>query len=272
MPANIEAEIIEKAKEMGSAAAGIASVASLKKSPSHEILRRFGAKIDGCYAVSATDGFKDVTWPDGAGSALVIAVSHPRHQPELDWFYPDGNTPGNRILININKALAAWIEEAFGIKTHKLPYYVERGGIYLKDAAVLGGLGYIGRNNMLVTPEFGPRVRLRAMLLEAGLTPTGPTGFDPCKGCEEFCRKACPQQAFARMIHSSEEIGITGLPARDGRFSRAGCKSQMDRDVEVSGVRVGKEYEAGFDREEESGSTRCFKHCRRCELACPVGG
>jgi epoxyqueuosine reductase len=62
-----------------------------------------------------------------------------------------------------------------------LSYFIETGGIYLKDTAVLAGLGCIGKNNMLVTPELGPKVRLRALLLEEDLTPTGPIDFDPCK-------------------------------------------------------------------------------------------
>jgi hypothetical protein len=74
------------------------------------------------------------------------------------------------------------------------------------------------------------------------------------------------------IIHSPDEERITNLPARDGRFSRAGCMFQMDKDVKVSGIAKDREYEAGFDHEEVSGSTQCFKHCRRCELACPVGG
>jgi len=34
------------------------------------------------------------------------------------------------------------------------------GDVSLRHAAVAAGLGVVGRNNLLVTPEFGPRVRL----------------------------------------------------------------------------------------------------------------
>ena len=151
------AQIIEKAKEMGAAIAGIASVELLKKSPSHEILGKFGTKINGVHAFEGMiEGFNEIKWPAKVKSALVIAFSHPKDKPELDWTYASGNTPGNRILQRINRELAAWIGEALGIKTHRMPYWVEKGGIYLKDTAVLGGLGCIGRNNMLITPELGP--------------------------------------------------------------------------------------------------------------------
>jgi len=77
------------------------------------------------------------------------------------------------------------------VPTWPLPYHIENGGIYLKDAAVLAGLGTIGRNNLLITPEFGPRVRLRALLAGVDLPPTGPAGFDPCEGCPAPCLTDC---------------------------------------------------------------------------------
>jgi epoxyqueuosine reductase len=271
------AQIIEKAKELGAALAGIASVELLKKSPSHEMLGKFGTKIDGIHSYEGMiEGFNEIKWPAKAKSSLVIALPHPEDKPELDWTYGSGNTPGNRILQRISGELAVWIEETLHIKTHEMAYWVEKGGIYLKDTAVLAGLGCVGRNNLLVTPELGPRVRLRGMLLEDELTPTGPITFDPCDGCEEFCRKACPQNAFDRIVHSSVETGIDALPGREGCFSRAKCSIQMDKDVEDSDMAVGKGFLSGLDQsgaeaEGKSQTERRIKWCRRCELACPVG-
>jgi len=270
------AQIIEKAKEMGATMAGIASVELLRKSPSHEILSKFGTKIDGVHSFARIEDFNEIKWPANAKSALIMAVSHPQDKPELDWSFASGNTPGNRLLQRINRELSAWIEETLGIKTHKMPYWVEEGGIYLKDAAVLGGLGCIGRNNILITPELGPRVRLRAMLLEDELTPTGPIAFDPCDCCEEFCRKACPQNAYEKIVLSSIETGVYALPGRDGCFSRAKCIIQMDHDVEDSGIAVdegfaSEMYPSGVETEGISQTEERIKWCRRCELACPVG-
>lgn len=277
MTSDKSAQIIGKAKELGAAIAGMASVDLLKESPSHKILVKFGTKIDGVHSFEGMiDGFNEITWPAKAKSALVIGVSHPRDEPELDWTDGSGNTSGNWILQRINRELAAWIDAAFGIKTHEMPYWVEKGGIYLKDTAVLAGLGCIGRNNMLITPELGPRVRLRGMLLEDELTPTGPITFDPCDGCEEFCREACPQNAFDKIVLSPAEAGMYTLPGRDGCFSRARCYVQMDKDVEDSDMAVADGFLSGLDKsapvtEGGSQTDKRIKWCRRCELACPVG-
>jgi epoxyqueuosine reductase len=268
------AQIVAKATELGATMAGIAAVEPLKQSPSHQLLARYGTTIDGVQSFEGMiDGFDEVQWPPGATSALVIAVSHPQDQPELDWTFGSGNTPGNRILQRINRELAAWIEADLGIKTYRMPYWVERGGIYLKDTAVLAGLGCIGRNNMLVTLEQGPRVRLRGMLLEEPLAPTGPIPFDPCDGCEEFCRAACPQRAFERQVLSPAETGQQALPGRDGTFSRSRCHVQMDKDVDDSQMAAGRGFLSGLDRSagESSPTDPSIKWCRRCEFACPVG-
>jgi len=256
------AQIIKKAKDMGAAMAGIASVELLKNSPSHQILKmKTGLEIN---------DFTGIKWPQDVRSALVIAVFHPEDKPELDWW--DVNTsPGNSILIRICRELSVWVQEEFGIETYKMPYSVERGGIYLKDAAVLAGLGCIGRNNILITPKLGSRVRLRAILLAEELAPTGPVPFDPCDGCEEFCRKACPQNAFAERILSSAETGIDDLPGRDGFFSRARCMIQMHKDVEDSEIDFDKAVQFTLDTEYMSDAEERAQYCRRCEFACPVG-
>jgi len=134
-----------------------------------------------------------------------------------------------------------------------LPYKVEEGGVFLKDAATLAGLGIIGKNNLLITPEFGPRVRFKALFLDVDLEPTGPIDFTPstgsgqapCEGCDMPCRRVCPQEAF-----------------RNGSYSRALCDIQMGEDV-ANEVIVEKS-------ENDDSLSNYRKYCRACELTCPV--
>ena len=250
--------------------AGIASVELLKKSPSHGIFKKVNMGIVRVDSGLDLADFTEIKWPPETKSALIIAVTHPQDKPELDWWDTKGS-PGNRNLIRINRELSIWIEEEFGVKTHKMPYSVRTGGIYLKDTAVLGGLGCIGRNNLLVTPELGSKVRLRAMLLEDELTPTGSIAFDPCDGCEEFCRRACLQNAFEKNVFSSNELRMINLPGQNGSFSGGRCLIQMDKDNEDSAIDYCKMVQFAWDTEEISHTQRCAKYCRQCELACPVG-
>jgi epoxyqueuosine reductase len=166
----------------------------------------------------------------------------------MDWWDNwQGGTPGNRRLINISHRLLKWLRKKYRLEAVELPYQVERGGVFLKDAAILAGLGVMGRNNLLITPRYGPRVRIKALLVDLPLPAAGPLeGFDPCNGCPAPCLSACPQEAF------------TG-----GSYARERCQLQMKAD-EAHPIAL---------RSPVVGMATKFKvaYCRLCELACPVG-
>lgn len=193
----IEKQIIEIALRNGATLAGLATVEALRMSPSHKIYTQLG-NYSGVGTVKDGDTLKAdqlFNWPETAKSILVIGLLHPRSLQKLDWWDGKG-TPGNRLLIDIIKDIRRETESNLKIKTTKLHYYVEKGGVFLKDAAVLADLGCIGKNNLLVTREYGPRVRLRALFLDAVVQPTGPIKFDPCADCKVYCRKVCPENAM----------------------------------------------------------------------------
>jgi hypothetical protein len=69
MRSDKSAHIIGKAKELGAAIAGIASVKRLEESPSHKILRKFGTKIDGVHSFEGMiEGSNEIKWPAKAKS------------------------------------------------------------------------------------------------------------------------------------------------------------------------------------------------------------
>jgi epoxyqueuosine reductase len=271
MQEDLGSSIIQHARQSGADLAGIADVERLKDSPSYRLTFIAGTKIDNVYATYGMETDSLPVLPEQAKSALVIALSHPQSSPELDWFYRSGNTTGNSRLIETTKLMSLWLKDALNIKSFNMPYYVEKGGTFLKDAAVLAGLGCLGKNNLLVTPEYGPRVRLRALLLEEYLKPTGPVAFDPCKDCAEYCRKACPQMAFSEAVCFPVYVDSEELPARDGYFRRSRCILQMDSDWSVMGASQQTVTDDGMDDSEMQRSADVVKHCRRCEFACPVG-
>ncbi len=258
--------ILKKAKEFGATLAGFANVEELKRAPSSTFAPQMpdAGKGIGTRTREGKSGLKpgEVEWPSNAETVLVIAVEHPADKPEMDWWFGRVDPPGNRVLAKTVKALCPWITETYGIDTFHLPYHVEKGGIYLKDAAVMAGLGCIGKSNILVTPEYGPRIRLRALTLSESFPSTGPSPFNPCAICDGLCRKACPQNAFGEMIYQAEDYNQDILPGRDGNFSRPVCGVQMDIDNDEA---VEQDVE-GFEE-----PVKVIKYCRKCELTCPVG-
>lgn len=63
-----------------------------------------------------------------------------------------------------------------------------------KAVALAAGLGWQGKSLLLVTPKFGPRVRLVTVLTDVDLTPDAPLK-NRCGKCR-VCAEACPAQAI----------------------------------------------------------------------------
>jgi epoxyqueuosine reductase len=233
---HISHRMVRQAEALGADLAGIAAVKDVKHSPSHRISPRM-PRFEGV-GTKPVDGQPPgiVQWPQGANSAVVIAIAHPVDRPELDWWVTgasSGNTEGNRRLMAVVDKLA-----------------------------VLAALGCIGRNNLLISPQYGTRLRLRVMLIDADLPATGPVDFDPCADCSGPCRKACPQKAFDRPRYSAEAYGQSELPGRSGVFDRWACNRQMEQD--------NADYET-VTLAGEPAPARRVRYCRRCELTCPAG-
>ena len=271
MTLDIGAQIMAKAKSLGASLAGIANVEQVKTLPSYALHDRILNRRDGIEPPDEFTNLQEFEWPENARSALIIALSHPLDKPELDWHLESGLLPGNWYLEEINRKLSTWINEEYGIITHHVNYAIHRNGIYLKDLAVLSGLGCIGKSNLLINPEFGPRLRFRAMLLDAELIPTDPIDFDPCEGCEEFCRKLCPVNAFDEVVFSPADTGMSTLPARTGNYSRPKCLNYFSTTLKESGITASL---LSIESRKMEGTYQTQKYnmnCRRCELACPVG-
>lgn len=83
-----------------------------------------------------------------------------------------------------------------------------------KLSARLAGLGWIGPNCLLITPQVGPRVRWATVLTDAFLTPDSPI-LNQCDDCQK-CVDACPPKAFTGRFFDPSE-------PRDSRFNIQRC-------------------------------------------------
>lgn len=68
-----------------------------------------------------------------------------------------------------------------------------------KTVATRAGLGWIGKNCLLVTPEYGGAIRLSSLLTDAPLPTAVPVNESRCGGCRA-CVDSCPAGALTGVL------------------------------------------------------------------------
>lgn len=94
-----------------------------------------------------------------------------------------------------------------------------RGVFAHKTGACLSGIGYIGKNALLYTKEYGSKVRLATVLTDMPLERQREIIKGGCGDCD-ICKKACPAGAISGINY---KVGM----ARDDFFSAEKCSSHM---------------------------------------------
>ena len=87
----------------------------------------------------------------------------------------------------------------------------------LDDAAVRAGVGEIGYSGVLLTPRFGPRQRIQAILTDAPLEPTPMLEEEICP--REGCQAVCPLNAMG----GERIVEICGKKMRVAEIDYAMC-------------------------------------------------
>lgn len=176
-----------------------------------EILARLGADACGIASVDAfreaPKGFHPLDIFPSCKSVVVFALALPRALYTVDTkiVYHHAN---NTSLLEIDRItlLACKQLEELGAACMPIPCdspyeHWEAGRLYgqgtlsLRHAAVLAGIGCMGKNTLVMNRRFGNRMNFGALLTDLSL-PSDPPAEDICiPGCKK-CMEACPQKAL----------------------------------------------------------------------------
>lgn len=73
-----------------------------------------------------------------------------------------------------------------------------------KTAATCSGLGWIGKNGLVINSQYGPRLSLATVLTDAPFKPDRPIKESLCGSCT-LCVTHCPSEALTGHLWSTEE-------------------------------------------------------------------
>ena len=111
--------------------------------------------------------------------------------------YRTANALLDNIAFRLSRALEKAGFSAFPVAASQSlgknnPY---RGVIAHKTAAVLSGLGFVGKSGLFLSTEYGSKVRLATVLTNAPLQSELPVIENGCGDCQ-ICQKVCPAGAI----------------------------------------------------------------------------
>jgi len=167
-----------------------------------------------------------------ARSAVVLGLSirHPLLATGVR--YPSWEEPRQFIDV-IMDAIALSVEEFLRGRGYRaMAVGASNRSVDLRNLVISSGLGVEGRNRLILTPEFGPRVRFSAVATDAVISAPPRRVENLCGSCR-ICRDACPSGAL------------------NGEFDISACES--------------------YNRKLERGSGLLVKKCTLCTDVCPVG-
>ncbi|WP_455368435.1 4Fe-4S dicluster domain-containing protein [[Eubacterium] cellulosolvens] len=207
-------QVINFAKNKGADLVGIASAdylenyPDLKHKPSFFIPKAKAVIIIG---LKVNDGLLEFGLSTKVRSRSdLFSPKHEVYKQTLEGYlkYYNYNLLDN-IAIETSKFLENNGFMSFPIQARVTDWTEVKGVFPHKLAAIAAGLGTQGKCSLIITSEYGPRVRLVSLITEASLTTSSPrknTTKDVCGNCRK-CIDVCPIDA----LDYNEDSGTTSI-------------------------------------------------------------
>ncbi len=244
---------------------------------------------------------------DGAVQAQFRALEEGRLSDQSAYAAYANDLAPNILLVNEGFALCCWLEEVFGGAALLCPFNVTQSmipdktpGMFFADpygqgmpldiwkAALASGLGEYGWSNRFLTPDYGPRQMLCAVVttleLDADAPYSGPRLCSPA-ACG-VCAANCPTHAIPTPGGASKTVSVEGKMQTVAKLDPNACTvAALGLRREFSGrvpcpdlvlddAPTDEELIEAFRKKPINGlSVEHYPRylCERCLIYCPVG-
>ena len=194
-PAPAAGRIKAQAYALGFDLAGIARLGPVGTWPAFEQWLSRGLAGDMAWLRRDAALRRDTRLPHrGARSAIVVAIDYGGRQPAGTLARYARGRDYHGVMKERLHALLKWLESETGSRVSGRPY-VDTGPILERDLARLAGLGWFGKNTMLISPGRGSFLFLGALFVDLDLETDPPFPEEHCGTCRR-CIDACPTAAI----------------------------------------------------------------------------
>jgi epoxyqueuosine reductase len=192
----LETQIKNFASQLGFALAGITTPEPPPHLPAYENWLEMGRHASMAYLADERSRTRRadprLILPE-CQSILVLAFRYSPPEPQASTGRIAAYAQGDDYHLTLPpklESLVKFIETQVG---HPIPnrWYTDTGPILERDLAMRAGLGWIGKNTLLINPRIGSYFLLAEILLGIPLEPDSPFQTDHCGTCTR-CIEACP--------------------------------------------------------------------------------
>ena len=211
-----------EARRLGFSRLGIAAVETGRDPRVHEAFRRwldlgFAAGMERWLVAHEPLRREPASVLPGVRSVVMLATDYAATAPAAGGGgrvarYAWGDDYHDLLRPRLN-ALGAWLEAASpGARTRGV---VDSAPFSEREFGWLAGLGWFGKNSMLIAPEAGSYFFLSALLVDIDLPPEVPIQVDHCGSCTA-CLEACPTEAIVapRLLDANRCISSLTIETR----------------------------------------------------------
>ncbi|MGE5390221.1 MAG: epoxyqueuosine reductase [Deltaproteobacteria bacterium] len=173
----------------------------------------------------APEGFHPTDVLPTCKSVMVFACEFPRSSLDAD---PVTYTQiRNQMTQKMNKLASAMVKKLKSLGVDAVPIKAitsqwnngrNRGAISLKHAAVIAGLGRLGKNTLLINNTFGNMIWLSAVVTSVVLAPDPVAEYEAClPGCQ-LCIESCPVGALGDEFMQQRKCANFAFQRREGQL------------------------------------------------------
>ena len=193
--AGLEERIRAQAYGLGFDLAGITTLGPAETAGAFESWLDQGYAGEMGYLPRWRDIRRDTRLPqEGMVSAIVVGLDYGGAEPPGPIArYARGDDYHDLMRARL-RDLLAWLERETGSSVRGRPY-VDTGPVLERDLARKAGLGWFGKNTMLINMQRGSFFFLGALFVDLSLKPDEPFETDHCGTCRR-CLDACPTGAL----------------------------------------------------------------------------